>query len=608
MQLYLCEKPSQGSDLADVLGVNNKADGYRTNSDSSIIVTWCIGHLLELFSPEEYDSSYKTWSFSNLPIIPSTFLYNPKKETSKQLKIVIKLIKKASEVIIATDFDREGEAIARTVLQRAEYSGLIRRLCLTALDTKSIRKALNDIRPGDQTINMYKAATARAEADWLIGMNLSRLYTLSLNIRKEVFAVGRVMTPTVMLILERDKEIKNFKPEPFFELFAEIIGGNTQYRVKYQIPADKLDCNNHLKNKAVLSNIVQKLNATNAKPIVQAFTTEQVKESAPLPFDLSSLQQFCNKQWGYSAEQTLNIAQSLYETHKATSYPRTDCRYLPESQITDIPTVLKALKLQDPNLSMDGLLPNFAKCKCFNTAKISAHHAIIPTENSNLDLAKFSSEELNVFLAIRRSYIAQLMPAAIYDKESIVLDAHGEIFKASTKNLRIAGWKILYGVVEETEENIDQYSTQKLPKSTVGSVHTFKSFDIEDKLTTAPKHFTEASLLKAMENISRFVKEEKYKKILRESSGLGTPATRASIISSAIKRKYIRKSSRQLLATDKAQLLADILPSDIKSAGMTAAWEQVLEKIAEGTTPKAAFIQGITRWVNYLCKLQIKEN
>lgn len=604
MQLYICEKPSQAKDLARNLQINDRKDGYISSPKGDTIVTWCFGHLLELYAPNQYDPKYEKWNIEDLPIFPTIWKFSVKSSVGKQYKVVTDLIKKASEVVISTDFDREGEAIARTLLDRVKFNGKIRRLCLTALDDRSILKALTTIKDGKETENMYQAALTRSRADWLVGMNLSRLFSLIAQSSgsRDVVSIGRVQTPTVALVVERDNTIAQFKSIPFYEINVLLSGGAVSYLAKWKPKDDDLDSTGYMtdKNKAVSAmRTIQ-----SCRPTVTRYECTVRKQSAPLPFDLTTLQQFANKKWGYSAKETLDIAQALYETHKATTYPRTDCRYIPESQFGEAYSIAQTLYRQDNSIQQMMNGADFGNMpSCYSTDKVTAHNAIIPTGAENFDITKLNEAERNVFVAVRRAFFAQFYPKAEYECAVIDLDANSEALCANSRVLMIKGWRDLYGDdaqfnnKEEEKEN-NQILDQKIPHARVGVQHAVKSAEIKNRETTPPQHFTEATLLSAMEHIAKYVKEEKWKKILKDTAGIGTPATRAEIISGAIDRKYLVRNGKTITSTLKAKNLITILPDEIKSAGMTAVWEQALEKIASGNMETNTFIASIEKLIS----------
>lgn len=601
MELYICEKPSQGRDLAAVLGASQRGDGCIKGDNK--VITWAFGHLLEMLMPDDYDEKYKSWSLETLPIAPDAdeWKNRVRKDAFKQYKVIEALVKSASSVIVATDYDREGEAIARSLLDRFRYKGPVKRLCLTALDESSIRKALSSIKDGKETMPLYFAALARQRADWLVGMNISRLYTVlarSVGFR-ETLHVGRVLTPTVSLVCSRDKDIANFKPSPFWVLQVTTSVQNGHFKARWLPNESVSDDQGRCINKPFVEQVAAQVKGAAAR--ITKAETKPSKESAPLPFDLTSLQQYAAKRWGYTAQQTLDAAQSLYEVHKATSYPRTDSRYLPESQRADVPAIMQAIIQADTEFAghVAGADIN-RKARAFNDKKVTAHHAIIPTPGK-ANLSAMSAVEYHIYDAIRRFFIAQFYSDYEFSRTVIELESAGHTFVASGKTPLRQGWKVLFTSDSESdpqddegEENEEQ---DKLPPVNQGEPAQIQGTDIQSKMTRPSPHFTEATLLAAMENIARFVEEEHFKQILKETAGLGTPATRAGIIEGAVKRGYFVRQKKILRATDKAHALIEVLPLAIKSPGLTAAWEQQLEAIADGSGDMNGFMRQITGWV-----------
>ncbi|MFY0992653.1 DNA topoisomerase 3 [Halomonas sp. C05BenzN] len=603
MDLYICEKPSQAKDLAQVLRISKRAEGYLHDGGDRM-VTWAFGHLLELDMPDAYDPALKSWNMETLPIAPDQWRYHVKKSGAKQFKVIKELLGKANQVFIATDHDREGEAIARSLMDRCRYRGAVKRVCLRALDETSIRKALADIRPGDETVPLYHAAMARSRADWLIGMNMSRLYTVLA--RKigydETLHVGRVITPTVALVCQRDKEIANFTPAPYYVLSVDVSVQSGAFRAVWEVPEELADDQGRCINKAFAEQVAQQVRGVSA--VISTAETKAGKESAPLPFDLTSLQQYAAKRWGYTAQQVLDGAQALYETHKATTYPRTDSRYLPESQREDIADTLQGLMLTDQSFSglVAGADPQRSS-RAYNDSKVTAHHAIIPTP-ARTDISKMSELEFNLYDCIRRFYVAQFYAPFEFNRTKIQVTAGQHLFNARGKTPLKQGWKVIFNsdlesAPEDEGETKDENPEQdQLPPMRQGEPAVINGAELADKLTRPPPHFTEATLLAAMENIARFVTEPRFKQILKDTAGLGTPATRAGTIQGAVDRGYLQRKKKTLHATDKAHALVTILPEAVKSPGMTAAWEQQLEKIAAGDARMTTFMEQITGWVS----------
>jgi DNA topoisomerase-3 len=430
-QLYLCEKPSQAKDIARVLEAKQRNNGYFEGN--GVIVTWCFGHLLEMASPEDYDPDLKSWRMETLPIIPQQWVWKIRKDAKKQYKIIVSLFKKVDVCIVSTDADREGESIAREVMERGGWKGPVTRLWLSALDDKSIQKALDNRLPGEQTENLYKAASARSKADWLVGMNLSRLYTLSARQlgHEGVMSVGRVQTPTLKLVVDRDRIIEEFKPVPYFDVLADCKPsgqGGDVFTGKWKVPDSIADEDRNLypissSSSASLSFESRCLSQSSAQAvaarcqgkdaIVTAATTKRIKEDPPLLFALSTLQQEASKRFGMGAQAVLDGAQSLYETHKLTTYPRTDCQYLPQSQYEAAAEILKTLQDVDEYQAIAGQADANIRSKVWNDKKITAHHAIIPT-GSKLT-TQLTDAEAKLYDLICRRYLAQFYPAYEFD-------------------------------------------------------------------------------------------------------------------------------------------------------------------------------------------------
>ncbi len=582
-ELYLCEKPSQGRDIAHILGANQRNEGYLQGGN--VIVSWCIGHLLEMIPPDEYDPKYKRWSLADLPILPTDWKMTGKKSTSKQLTVLKKLLKQCHHVVISTDADREGETIAREVLDYFNYKGATSRLWLSALDTVSVQRALKAIRPSSETEPLYHSGLARGRADWLIGMNLTRAFTLLANDR-QVRSVGRVQTPTLALIVNRDREIAHFKPVAYYEVLAyfktltgELLETKWQFselvsKAQAEEPKQCLDKN---VAQAVIDRCEQQTG------LVTTATTARKKQPPPLLYNLSGLQQEASKRWGYGAQEVLNIAQALYETHKLTSYPRSDCEYLPLSQFNDALSILKALCKNDPSLNeLIAQANTQQRSRVWNDKKITAHHAIIPTQ-ATPGIARLSAKELNIYNLIRRRYIAQFFPDFEYDQSTIIVSIASDQFKASGRIARVKGWKQAL----ESEPSkarlskaVGDDNQQELPAVNKGERLPCDHLKLLDKLTQPPKYYTEGTLIKAMETIGTQVTDKVMKKILRETAGLGTQATRANIIQTLFQRKFIVAEKKLLKATSLGFNLIDAVPNAIKDPLLTAQWEQQLDDIA----------------------------
>ncbi len=563
--LYICEKPSQAKDIGKVLGITTGKDGYMEKN--GVKITWCYGHLLNLVPPDYYDEKYKSWS--EIPVIPDKFVKTTGKETSKQYKAIKELLKKETDVVIATDSDREGEMIAREILEREGYKGSIKRLWLHALDEASIKKGLNSLLDGSQTINLYYSAYARQIADWLIGMNYTRLYSNNGNL----YSIGRVQTPTLKFVVDRDLEIENFKSKDYFELEGLFNYKDEDFKAKWNGRNDKIF------DKKITLNIKQKL-ADAKTGLITDSKKEEKKTVPPKLFSLSILQKFINNKYGYSAQEVLDIAQRLYETFKFTTYPRTDCEYLPESQLPEAGIILK-------NTPFKIDLPEIKKVYQFDDSKISAHHAIIPTMIKP-DINKLPEKEKLVFLEIYKRYVAMFYPPLITYVTSLEINLKGEILKAQGTQIKLKGWKIFYS----DEKNVKEPLVPFIEK---GQNVILKDLDILEKQTTAPARFTDSSLLEAMKNAGKFIESKEQKAILKETQGLGTEATRAGMIEKLIKTEYLKRDKKNLISTEKGRRLIAAVDEMLKSPATTAVWEEKLKLIEEGKISYISFISEIKK-------------
>jgi len=602
MELYLCEKPSQARDISRVLGVRQQGDGCLIGQDR--IVTWCFGHLLEMAPPDQYDESLKRWTLETLPIIPETWQLEVKKEARKQFKVIQQLLKQASSVVVATDADREGETIAREILDQCRWHGPVQRLWLSALDDKSIRKALSNILPGQQTEPLYQAGLGRARADWLVGMNLTRAYTLigRQHGHDGVLSVGRVQTPTLNLVVARDLEIDAFKPFPYYVLTAEFAVPGGRFNAKWLPPETVADSEGRCTNQQAAINVAQRID--NKSGTIENATTELKREPAPLPFDLSSLQQEASRRWGMSAQATLDTAQALYETHKALTYPRTDCPYLPEYQHSEADQVLQAIAQSDSAYVklVQGANASI-RSRAWNDKKITAHHAIIPT-TSPTDTGRMNANERKLYDLVCRRYLAQFFPDHEYEQTTITVMVCDETFRASGRTEKSPGWHVIHVKPSEPDEEHSE-ENQALPKVEHGTNAQVYQTSLETKQTKPPARFTEGTLIAAMKNIGKQIEDPALKKVLRETSGIGTEATRAGIIETLVQRGFIRKHKKHVISTNTGRTLIAMLPKAIKDPATTALWEQGLDDIAQGKGKLETFIQGQTQWINTVLRQTI---
>lgn len=599
MRLFLCEKPSQAKDIAKVLGANRKADGCWQGTD--VCVTWCIGHLLETAPPDSYDDRYKRWDLADLPIIPDKWKMQVKPKTASQYKAVKRLLGEARELVIATDADREGEMIARELVEHCRYRGPIQRLWLSALDDASIRKALGRLLPGQDTFSLYHSALGRSRADWLIGMNMSRLFTLlgRQSGYQGVLPVGRVQTPTLRLVVDRDRSIADFVPVPFWAIDVLLEQAGQTFTAQWRAAQDACDDQGRCLNQLLAQQAAADMNAAGTAQVLKV-ATERVREAAPLPFDLGTLQELCSKKFGLGAQETLDIAQALYETHKLITYPRSDCGYLPVSQHGEAPAILAALQRADANLApLHPHLQPQRRSRAWNDAKVSAHHGIIPTAAAS-DPARLPAKYKAVYTLIRARYLAQFLPNHEYDRTQAEFDCAGHALRAVGKQIVEPGWRRALPEALTPAKGREAQPAQVLPALGEGQDCRVHSLQLKDLWTQPPKPFTEGDLIKAMKNVAKLVEDPRLKQKLKETTGIGTEATRASIIQGLLERGYLVKNGKALSATPAAFSLIDAVPRAIADPGTTAIWEQALDMIQSGEMSLEEFVTRQCAWMGKL--------
>ncbi|KPX35931.1 DNA topoisomerase III [Pseudomonas ficuserectae] len=601
MKLFLCEKPSQAKDLARVLGATARGNGCIKGP--GIVVTWGIGHLLEQAPPDDYDERYKSWKMEDLPIIPELWRIKVKPKTASQYKVVRELLKEASHLCIATDADREGEMIARELVDYCNYKGQIERLWLSALNDASIRSALSQVKDGRETEMMYQSALARSRADWLIGMNFTRLFTL---LGRQagyggVLSVGRVQTPTLRLVVDRDREIADFKPLAYWDVEVSLSANGGVFTAQWVVDADTADDQGRCLDRTVAVNTMARLAQGQVATAVMV-DVERVREAPPLLLDLSGLQELCSRKLGLGVLDTLAVAQSLYETHKAVTYPRADNGYLPESMLGEVDRVLAAVIETDPSIGdVVSKLDPRSRSRAWNDAKVTAHHGIIPTLEA-ADLSAMSDRERSVYKLIRMHYLAQFAPAHEYDRTVADFDCQGVSLRAVGKQIVVPGWREMFiqHSDSETDPEKDSAAAQVLPQLQNGSRCSVNSAVLKDQKTSPPKAFTEGSLIKAMKNVAKLVKDPRLAQKLKETTGIGTEATRANVIQGLIDRGYLLKKGRSVKAADPAFTLIDAVPAALADPGTTAIWEQALDMIEAGTMTLQDFLAKQSSWIDRL--------
>ena len=597
MRLFLCEKPSQAKDIAAVLGASRRGDGCWVGPNAT--VTWCIGHLLETAPPDAYDERYKRWVLADLPIIPDKWKMRVKPKTASQFKAVKRLLGEASELVIATDADREGEMIARELVEHCRYRGPIQRLWLSALDDASIRKALAALKPGAETFNLYHSALGRSRADWLIGMNMSRLFTLlgRQSGYQGVLPVGRVQTPTLRLVVDRDRSISDFIPVAYWAIDVQLKHEGQLFTAQWRANPDTCDDQDRCLNQAHAQQAAAAINSASSARVT-TLRTERMREVAPLPFDLSTLQEVCSKKLGLGAQETLDVAQALYETYKVITYPRSDCGYLPQSQHSEAPSILAALQQADPTLgALAGYLDPQRRSRAWNDAKVSAHHGIIPTVAAK-NLERLSGKHRAVYTLIRARYLAQFLPNHEYDRTQADFDCAGQHLRAVGKQIVEPGWKRALPEALAPAKGREAPAPQPLPIMREGLDCAISAVNLKDLWTQPPKPFTEGDLIKAMKNVAKLVQDPLLKQKLKDTTGIGTEATRAGIIQGLLDRGYLIKNGKALAATAPAFSLIDAVPRAIADPGTTAIWEQALDMVQSGEMTLDVFVAKQAAWMS----------
>ncbi|MDP4091739.1 MAG: DNA topoisomerase III [Bacillota bacterium] len=577
--LVLTEKPSVGRDIAKVLNCSQNSNGYI--SGSKYIVTWALGHLVTLADPELYDNKYKTWNLESLPMLPGRMKLVVIKETSRQFNIVKDLMQRndIDELVIATDSGREGELVARWIIEKAGFKKPIKRLWISSQTERAIKEGFNSLKPSREYDNLYRSAECRAEADWLIGLNVTRALTCKYNAQ---LSAGRVQTPTLAMVIQREKEIRKFVPKDYWVIEAKV----NAFSIKWQ---DKRNGQTQIFDKARADEILAKVSGQTGK--VTDVIKESKKELPPLAYDLTELQRDANRRYGYSAKKTLSIMQKLYETHKLLTYPRTDSRYITDDIVPTLPERLKSIAVGPYAAAAHALIRsklNVTK-RLVDNSKVTDHHAIIPTEQF-VNLNSLDRDERNIYdLAVKR-FIAVLSPAFEYEQTTVRIDCAGEQFYAKGKIVKSKGWKAVYEGLENDDENREDDRDQDLPEIKRGEQLKLTAVKALGKKTKPPARYTEATLLSAMEHPGKFIEDEALREVMDSANGLGTPATRADIIEKLFDSFYMERREKEIMPTSKGTQLLDLVPSDLKEPELTAKWEQQLFRISRGKANPDAFI------------------
>ncbi|MED3538980.1 DNA topoisomerase III [Bacillus toyonensis] len=579
--VVIAEKPSVARDIARVLKCDKKGNGYLEGS--KYIVTWALGHLVTLADPESYDVKYKKWNLEDLPMLPERLKLTVIKQTGKQFNAVKSqlLRKDVNEIIVATDAGREGELVARWIIDKVKLNKPIKRLWISSVTDKAIKDGFANLKPGKAYDNLYASAVARSEADWYIGLNATRALTTRFNAQLNC---GRVQTPTVAMIASREDEIKNFKAQTYYGIEAQTTD-------KLKLTWQDANGNSRSFNKEKIDGIVKNLDKQNAT--VVEIDKKQKKSFSPGLYDLTELQRDVNKKFGYSAKETLNIMQKLYEQHKVLTYPRTDSRYISSDIVGTLPERLKACGVGEYRpLAHKVLQKPIKPNKSFvDDSKVSDHHAIIPTEGY-VNFSSFTDKERKIYDLVVKRFLAVLFPAFEYEQLTLRTKVGNETFIARGKTVLHSGWKEVYENRFEDDDVTDDVKEQLLPHIEKGDTLAVKLIMQTSGQTKPPARFNEATLLSAMENPTKYMdtQNKQLADTLKSTGGLGTVATRADIIDKLFNSFLLEKRGKDIHITSKGRQLLDLVPEELKSPTLTGEWEQKLEAIAKGKLKKEVFI------------------
>ena len=580
--LVLAEKPSVARDIARVLNCGQKGKGFIEGPN--YVVTWALGHLVTLAEPDDYDKKLKQWRMEDLPMLPEKMKLKVIRQTSHQYQVVRGLMQRSDikDLVIATDAGREGELVARWIMDMARWKKPFKRLWISSQTDNAVREGFARLQPGSAYNNLYDAAVCRAEADWLIGLNVTRTLTCKFNAQLNA---GRVQTPTLAMIVNREKEIQNFRPVDYWTIradFSDYYGdwrGSNGGRIYEQAKAEE-----------IMTRI------TGQEGTIKEVKTEAKKELPPLAYDLTELQRDANRRYGWSAQKTLAVLQDLYERYKLVTYPRTDSRYITTDIVPTLPIRLKAMAAGPYQAMAKALLqkPLHPGKRLVNDSKVSDHHAIIPTEQP-LNLRVLDEDEKRLYDLVARRFLAVLYPPFCYDQTTIVTVVKGENFYSRGKVVTDQGWRAVQMSTADKEENDEE----KVPEQTLGRHQKGEKIEVKScksnkQKTKPPARYNEATLLSAMENCGKLVEDEELRESIK-GSGLGTPATRAEIIEKLIRTSYIERQGKQLIPTSKGMQLLNLVPPELRSPELTAQWEQRLADIARGKAKKSDFMSDIRK-------------
>lgn len=608
MRLFLAEKPSLARAIAEALpGRRVRRDGYY-ECGSDDIVAWCAGHILEVGTPDMYDPRFKEWRAEDLPITPGRWLLVP--AATDLLKTIKALLPRAARVVHAGDPDREGQLLIDEVLEFLGYRGPVDRLLIADLSPPAVRTSLATMQTNTRFRGLYEAALARQRADWLYGINLTRLYTVlgRAGGYDGVLSVGRVQTPLLGLIVRRDREIETFQPTTYFVVTADLRCAEGKFTATWQSAEGAapraVDDGRRLVTREHAAAIGARIRGQPGT--VVRCTREKKSEAPPLPYSLPDLQMDGGRRFGLTPKETLNACQTLYETRRLLTYPRSDCSYLPEGQREQATAVLAAVAANVPTLGpFVSAADRSRKSRAWNDKKVTAHHAIVPTVAA-APVADLSPAERKVYDLVARRYLAQFLPAFEFNETKIEVDIGGERLRASGRQAVVEGWRQLVSPIQ-SEHDLDDDSdgddakgAQSLPLLRDGDRVTCIEANVSQKQTKPPRRFTDATLIAAMTGISRFVDDPKIKQLLGETDGIGTPATQADIIETLFDRRFIEKQGRRIVSTPIGRALIGILPEVATRPDMTALWEAAMRRIADSQLSLTVFLETVTRQLREL--------
>jgi len=578
--LVLAEKPSVGRELARVLGCTQRNEGYITGKQ--YIVTWSLGHLVTLADPDHYGEQYKKWSMDTLPMLPDKMSLVVIKDTEKQFKIVKKLLldPETDDVVIATDAGREGELVARWIIQKARCHKPMKRLWISSQVDKSIKEGFENLKLASEYDDLYKSAQCRAEADWIVGLNVTRALTCKHNAQ---LSAGRVQTPTLSMIVNREEEIKNFTPQEYFSVNVDFNSFKASWK-------DKATGKNRIMDKVRADELVKSVSDKDG--IVSQIEKTSKKENPPLLYDLTELQRDANIKYGYTAKQTLSMMQRLYEVHKLLTYPRTDSRYIGNDVVPSLKDRLQTIGVgENSKFVFEILKRGITVTKRFvDDSKVSDHHAIIPTEQP-LNLSALTFDEKRIYDLVVKRFLAVMMEPFEYDRISVTISIGDENFYASGRVIKNDGWKKVYKNDDQTEvEDSGDENDQIIPEIKEGQTLKPLKVNMNKGKTKPPARYTEATLLSAMEHPGKFIEDDELRSVVDNSGGIGTPATRADIIEKLFSTGYAERRGKEIFPLNKGIQLISLVPEELKSPELTAKWEQRLTSISKGEEKSSKFM------------------